>query len=490
MFRHPLRGIFLLLSLAWIAAPLPAAAVLDIDEVQLTITIARSTISGGDLIRAQVRVIGTDLNNGTIALPSAPSTHIPLDDDGEDLVYTQNFATEAALNAALPTTGNYLLRVNSGNAQATIPYTRPTVPNPAISQPTNGVVAPGSIEVQFTRCSVCNLVGDSVDAVLEDDMEIVLDEEELDQNAESWVPQAMGGGDLILPEQSAFVVRITHAAARQANVTVTTDDDNNLLFTGTFVQSDEVDFETGFSPPSGQFCLAANFPGAPAGCHTLANPALQLFDTSGVFTVQVDGHDVDVDMDVGAGGQLTGTANADLDDSGVNETSGEIKGKLSGRDGEAKSKVSFPLVNEGLLAKLKASISDVLSLASNSRVRVQSASGSLGGMKIKEVIESTDTPLPDAPLGWLITYTLNPDGSISAAELELEGGRTFALTGTNKFNFSSNQSSVKLVSDPKGISVTLKKLGLDDAGNPAPMEITEGSLSYKALGQSGKAVLP
>jgi hypothetical protein len=47
---------------------------------------------------------------------------------------------------------------------------------------------------------------------------------------------------------------------------------------------------------------------------------------------------------------------------------------------------------------------------------------------------------------------------------------------------------VKLVSDPKGISVTLKKLGLDDASSP--MEITEGSATYKALGQSGKVTLP
>jgi hypothetical protein len=172
----------------------------------------------------------------------------------------------------------------------------------------------------------------------------------------------------------------------------------------------------------------------------------------------------------------------------MNETSGAIKGKLSGRDGEAKSKVSFPLVNEGLLAKLKVSISDILSIAGNSRERVQSASGSLGGVKIKQVDESADSPLPDAPLGWLLTYDLAVDGSISNAELELEGGRTFTLTGTNKFNFSSNQSSVKLVSDPKGISVTLKKLGLDDVSDP--LEITEGSMSYKALGQSGKVTLP
>jgi hypothetical protein len=488
VFRRPLRGIFLLLSLAALGTPRSAGAgaAIDIVEVELTITIERTTL-GNDQFRVELRVIGDGLNSGTIALPSAPSVQLPFDTDGDDLVITDGFATEAALNATL-TNGNYVLRVNGGAAQATIPFTRPVVPNPSISHPPNGVVAPGTIEVEFTRCSICNLAGDSVEAVLENDMEVVLDEEALDSTDESWIPQAMGGGNLVLPEASAFVVRVTHTAVRQDNVAVATDDDNSLLFTGRFEHSDEVDFETGFNPPAGPFCLAANFGGAPPGCNLLTGAALQLFDTSGMFTVQIDGHDVDVDVDVGPGGQLTGTASADLDDAGGNETTGAIKGKLSGRDGEAKSKLSFPLVNEGLLAKLKMSISDVLSIAANSRERVQSGSGSLGGAKIKEVVESSDSPLPDAPLGWLLTYDLAADGSISNAELELEGGRTFALTGTNKFNFSSNQSSVKLVSDPKGISVTLKKLGLDDASSP--MEITEGSATYKALGQSGKVTLP
>ena len=57
-------------------------------------------------------------------------------------------------------------------------------------------------------------------------------------------------GDLSLPEESAFVVRVIHTAVRQDNVAVAGDDDDNtLLFTGTFQQSDEVDFETGSSPP-------------------------------------------------------------------------------------------------------------------------------------------------------------------------------------------------------------------------------------------------
>jgi hypothetical protein len=490
VFRHPLRGIFLLLSLAGLAAPLPAAAVLDIDQVTLSITIERTTL-GADAIRAELRVTGTDLNSGTIALPSAPAVQVPFDVDGDDLVIDDEFASEAELNSVL-SNGNYVLRVNNGNAQSTIPYTRPTVPNPTISQPGEGeVVPPGPLEVLFTRCSQCNLPGDSVEAVLEDDMGGVLEAQTLDEDAESWIPGDGMGGDLALPESSAFVVRVTHEAVRLANVAVSgDDDDDNLVFTSTFTQSDEVDFETGFAPPSGHFCLAVSFPAPPPGCETLADPLLQLFDTSGMFSTQVDGHDVDVVLTVGPGGQLTGTATADLDDAGINETGpAPLKGKLGGSGGEIGSKLSFSLANEGLMAKLKVSITDTLFILGDTRDRVQSASGSLGGVKIKESMSSSDSPLPDPPLGWLLEYDLAADGTtVSNAELVLEGGRTFPLTGTNKFNFSANQSSLKLSSDPKGISITLKKLGLDAASDP--MEITEGDMSYKALGQSGRAVLP
>jgi hypothetical protein len=492
VFRRPLRGIFLLLSLAWLAAPPPAraGAAIDVEEVTLALDFVRTTL-GDDEFHVEIRVTGTGVTQGTstIALPSAPTVQVPFDDDGDDLVLSDVFESEAELNAVL-TNGNYVLRVDGGAVQATLAYTRPLVPNPAISSPSGGdVVPPGPLEVLFTRCSVCNLVGDSVEAVLEDGMAVVLAEETLDEDAESWVPPDGMGGDLALPEASPFVVRVAHTAVRQTNVAATGDDDDSLVFTSRFAQSDEVDFETGFSPPAGHVCLAASFPAPPAGCHTLTDPLLPIFDTSGMFSTQVDGHDVDVVLSVGPGGQLTGTATADLDDAGPNETGpAALKGKLGGGGGEIDSKLSFSLVNEGLMAKLKVSISDTLFILGDTREREQTASGSLGGVKIKESVSSSDSPLPDAPLGWLLEYDLGIDGAVTNAELVLEGGRTFPLTGTNKFSFSSNQSSLKLSSDPKGISISLKKLGLDDVSDP--LQITEGDMSYKALGQSGRVVLP
>lgn len=490
MFRPPLRGIFLLLSLAALPSAASAGAVVDIEEVTLTVTVETSTI-GQDQIEAELRVIGTGLNNGTIALPSAPSVHVPLDEDAGDLVIIDEFATIAELNSVL-SNGNYLLRVNNGNAEASISYSRPPVPNPAISQPDSGVIPPGPIEVLFTRCSICNLVGDTVEAVLEDDMAAVIDQETLTSASESWIPQDLGG-DLELPEQSSFVVRVVHSAVRQANFAVAGDDDDNqLLFTSTTVQSDEVDFATGFAPPAGRFCLAVNYPAPPVGCETLADPLLQIFDLTGTaVATQVAGHDVDYMLTHDAGGNLGGSATADLDDAGINETGpAPIKGKLKGSDGEASSKLSFSLENMGLLAKLKVSVTDELTIPGDTLNRLQRASGSIGAMKIKEDTSSSDSPLPVAPLGWLLEYDLAADGAVSNAGLTLEGGRSFALSGTNKFNIAIDESSLKLSSDPKGVSVTLKGVGLDDSGNPAPMQIDGGDLSYRALGQSGRVTLP
>ena len=490
MFRPPLRGIFLLLSAAALPFAASAGAVVDIEEVTLTVTIETSTI-GQNQISAELRVTGAGLNNGTIALPSAPSIQVPLDEDAGDLVKTDEFDTIAELNSVL-SNGDYVLRINNGNAQSTITYSRPPVPNPAISQPDSGVIPPGTIEVLFTRCSICNLVGDSVEAVLEDDMAAVLDEETLTPASESWIPQDLGG-DLELPEQSAFVVRVIHTAVRQANfVVVGDDDDNQLLFTSTTVQSDEVDFATGFAPPAGRFCLAANFPAPPAGCETLADPLLQIFDLTGtVVMTQVDGHDVDYTLTHDASGNLGGSATADLDDNGPNETGpAPIKGKLKGSDGEASSKLSFSLENTAPLAKLKVSVTDELTIPGDTLNRLQRASGSIGGMKIKEETSSSDSPLPVAPLGWLLEYDLAADGAVSNAELTLEGGRSFTLGGSNKFNIAANESSLKLSSDPKGVSITLKGLVLDDALNPMPMSIDGGDLSYRALGQSGRVTLP
>jgi hypothetical protein len=92
VFRLPLRGIFLLLSAACLSAA-PAAAVVDVEQVTLTVTIATSTL-GQDQIEAELRVIGST-NNGTIALSALRLSGAARRGRG-DLVIVDEFATMRA----------------------------------------------------------------------------------------------------------------------------------------------------------------------------------------------------------------------------------------------------------------------------------------------------------------------------------------------------------------------------------------------------------
>jgi hypothetical protein len=467
---------------------LPAAGAVDIDQVILEVRIVRSSLVS-DEFSAELRVTGDNLNTGTITLPAAPGIQLALTKDGDDLVLEDDFATELDLNTAI-SDGSYVLRVNNDSVRATLTYVRPLVPSPAISYPDAGdVVPPGTIDVEFTNCAVCNQVGDSVEAELEDDVGAPLADETLTSTSEDWIPPDGIGGDYDLPEDSDFVVRVTHSALRQDNfIPNPPDDDGLLLFSNRFVQSDEVDFSTGFDAPIGDFCLSANHPAPPAGCTVLTDPALQLIDLTGSYTTWVDGHDVDYSVDVSASGSLSGSASADLDDNLSNETGpAPIKGKLSGSDGDSRSKLSFSLQGDAPPAKVKVSMSDEFSILGNTSSMLQKASGSINGIKFKEET-SASGPLGFPPLGWVIEFELDAGGEVQNAMLTLEGGRMFALTGSNKFKFASDESSFKLQSDPKGIKIQLKKLILDDSVDP--MDVTAGDLSSSMLGQRARTSLP
>jgi hypothetical protein len=483
MSRRALALVSLLLA-AHFAAAAPAWSA-DVTAVSLDATIALSSLVS-DEIAMQLRVTGTGLSNGTLTRPITGSTPITLQKDGADLVLDDDFASESELNAFLPS-GNYVLSINNGTVLATLVYTRPLVPSPAISAPAAGsTVPPGPIELLFAACTVCNLSGDSVEAALEDDMGATLDEENLTSTRTTWIPQDSAGA-LVLPEQSDFVARVTHTAVREANTSVT-DDNNVLVFTHRFVRSDEVDFKTGFARPEGHFCLAVNFPSPPTGCEVLTDPLLQVLDTSGVFSTQVAGHDVTTTISVAPSGVLTGSATADLDDDGSPETSStRFKGRLSGKRGELRSRLAYALNNTALDAKLRLTLRELLSIPGNTLSGTQRASGSIGGTKIKETTPSSSA-LPFAPLGWLLELDVDELTPVQNALLILEGGRSFALTGTHEFKFTSGRSTLRLRSTTKGIRIAVKKVVLDDATNP--LGVTGGSVSPSILGQGGRATLP
>ena len=109
---------------------------------------------------------------------------------------------------------------------------------------------------------------------------------------------------------------------------------------------------------------------------------------------------------------------------------------------------------------------------------------------IQELEEETlgNGALPYTPLSWRVTFTIDAGGSVQNGLLTLQGGRSFALEGTSKFNVASSLSSLKLQTADKGIKIQLKKVLLDDEASPPA--VVGGSLAYKILGQSGKADVP
>jgi hypothetical protein len=308
---------------------------------------------------------------------------------------------------------------------------------------------------------------------------------------ETWTPK--DGLDVIeLAPESQFTATITSTAVRQTNTPFITppagDSDGFFLFTSTFTQSDAVTFETGFDAPAGAFCIVVNNPAPPPGCAALSDDMLGVLDTSGLYMTSVAGHAVTYDIDLGNKGGITGTAMADLNDDTVNETFGDVRGKLRGKQGVSKQKLSFPLENEALDAKLKVKVQEELSIPGDSQTGEQKTTGKLGGVKIKEETPLNQTPLPVPAQGWQLDFTLGTNGVLqSGATLTLEpSGRSFPLVGTNKFKFATNVSNLKLETADKGIRIRFKKLGLDDT----TLAVTGGDMSYKILGQSGRTTLP
>ncbi len=483
MFRRALLSAFLL-PMAPLAAATPAQAA-DVVRASFTVTVSRSTVDA-DAIDVEFRVTGTGLNNGTLTQPIAGAAPITMKKDGQDLVITDDFDNEAELAAFLPS-GNYVLRLNNDAIQATLAYARPAVPSPAISAPSaGGTIAPGPVEVAFTACPLCNLSGDSVVAELATGAGATLDDETLTASATRWTPQGVGGA-LSLPEDSAFLARVTHTALREATTSVT-DDDGNLVFAHTFAQSDEIDFETGFSRPAGHVCIATSYAAAPPGCTIVNDADLQVLDTSGVFATQIAGHDVALTLTLAANGALGGSASADLDDDGSAETTtSSVKGRVTGKNGAVRSQVAYALSNTALAAKLKVKGSEALSIASNTRDARQRATGKIGTTKVSETTTATGA-LPFAPQGWLLEFDVDAQAAVDNGLLTLEGGRSFPLTGKHKFKLGSGLSSVKLQSAAKGVRIELSRVRLDDA--TSPLGVSGGALSPRILGQAAKVTLP
>jgi hypothetical protein len=212
-----------------------------------------------------------------------------------------------------------------------------------------------------------------------------------------------------------------------------------------------------------------------------------VFDTTGMISTTAAGLSVDYTIEVDSRGKITGEAMADLDDDTTLETTAPVKGKLKGKNGEAKQKVGMKLQNDGLAAKLKLTVKETLSGVLDSLVGTQKASGKLGDVKVKEEMATDVSPLPIPAQGWQVDFVLDGSDTVESATLTLEGGRSFPLMGTSKFNLSKDLSTLKLQTEDKGIKIQVKKLGLDAEASP---KLTGADLGYRILGQKGKVSLP
>jgi hypothetical protein len=485
MFRSRLHSTLRLLMAFSLSAAAPALAAPDVTAVSFTAQIEGRQGSSPD-VGAEIRVQGTELINGTITLPG-PVGPFPLSPDGADLVVGFDFANQAALDSAFGA-GTYALSLNNGTITANIGYeARPAVPSPDISSPgADEVIAPGPVEVLFTACPVCNLSNDTTLGRLEDGAETELASEPLTESDTSWIPDDGMDVDLQLGEGGDFVAIIVHTAVREKNVAAN-DDDGGFPFSSVFIQSNSVDFETGFETPVGDFCLVVNLADPPAACGLVTDAMFSVFDTTGMISTTAAGLSVDYTIEVDSRGKITGEAMADLDDDTTLETTAPVKGKLKGKNGEAKQKVSMKLQNDGLAAKLKLTVKETLSGVLDSLVGTQKASGKLGGVKVKEDAPIAASPLPIPAQGWRVDFVLDGTRTVASATLTLEEGRSFPLVGTSKFNLAKNLSTLKLQTEDKGIKIQVKKLGLDAEASP---KLTGADLGYRILGQKGKVSLP
>jgi len=482
----PLRYVpLLLLGLAISAGGGRAFAALDLTTASVSMTIERAA-GIGNLHTVELRVQGTEITSATITPPGVGATAMSLPKTGNDFVLLLSFDSEAALNTAIPN-GTYRLDLNGGSRTGNIDFARLNVPSPAISAPAPTVILlPGPIEVAFAACSLCTGTEDSVTAKLEQGA-TSLATATLAATDHLWTPSD-GMAPLELAEDSAFTVGVRHFAVRETALTASGND--AFKFRNSFIQSDEVDFATGFAPAQGAFCIVANDTSPatldPLGeCLGFVDLALAIVDTSGSFSTVAGGVDVDYDLQLLPDGKLAGVVMADVDGDAFKETSAPLEGQLRGPADRLRQRIKFRLGDAPPELKLNVLIEDAFSILSGVLSQVQRTRGVLAGARIREEIRST-LPLDDEPLGWRFDFELTDGTRVENASIRLENGRTFPLWGNAYFDPANGRSLVQLAARgaDEGVRAEIRSLGVDEVDG-----IVAGKLFYKILGQKGETPL-
>ena len=166
-------------------------------------------------------------------------------------------------------------------------------------------------------------------------MAAVLDQETLNSGSESWIPRGRSAAISSCPSSRPSWSRVTHTAVRQAQLPRRRRRRRQHAALHPHLRAVR---RGGLRDGLRRRRRAASvsrrtIPAPPAGCETLADPLLQIFDLTGMAVLtQVAGHDVDYTLTHDASGNLGGSATADLDDNGLErDRAGPDQGQAQGK---------------------------------------------------------------------------------------------------------------------------------------------------------------
>jgi hypothetical protein len=513
-------GATVLLTL--LLALLPGAARSALDLTSLALTVKTEGTKGVDTVfQVTVTVTGTDIASASIA-PAAGGTALPLTcGSPTSCSVTQSLANQAALDALLPTTArNYTLALTgtTGTSPPTVTdtfaFARPVVSSPAISAPVDGSsIDPGPLEVKFVACTA-TAVAATTPATCAATQGLLLQgtaqlEEKLDLPASStsWTPATA------LTEQSAFSVRITHAAGGSQNFTADgiAAEADAYVFTTSVTHSDQVAFSTGFAAPVGEFCIVVNDDPAdaldPTGCVLVEEPAAGILDTSDSCTTSAAGIPVQYGFQLAASGALSGIADADVDGDGSFETHADLTGRLKGKEGLLRQKLRVRFDAPSSETRFSLRIREQADLATLQGAIVpplewlveQTTRGKAAGAKLSE----STTTLRNQPAqpsdgiqcaggtartGWKLSFILTGTDGPTSGTLQLANDDvSVALRAKQSFDSGSNQTDLKLESEAaeRGVRIRVKRLAID-----VTKQINSGAVRFRAFGQGGSLMLP
>jgi hypothetical protein len=513
-------GATLLLALLLTLLPGAARAALELTSLVLTVVI-EGTNGVDTVFQVTATVTGTDIASASIT-PEAGAA-IPLTcGSPTSCSVTQSLANQAALDALLPKTAkNYTLAL-TGTTGTPVPtvtdtfaFARPVVSSPAISAPVDGSsVDPGPVEASFVACTVT--AATATPATCAATQGVLLQgatqlEEKLDLPASStsWTPATA------LTEQSAFSVRITHAAGGSQNFTAdgtaAGTDDDAYVFTTSVTHSDQVAFSTGFAAPVGEFCIVVNDDPAdaldPTGCVLVVEPAAGILDTSDSCTTSAAGIPVQYGFQLAASGTLSGIADADVDGDGSFETHADLTGRLKGKEGLLRQKLRVRFDAPSSETRFSLRIREQADLATLQGVLPpplvwlveQTTRGKAAGAKLSE----STTTLRNQPAqpgdgiqcaggtartGWKLSFILTGTDGPTSGTLQLANDDvSVALRAKQSFDSGSNQTDLKLESEAaeRGVRIRVKRLAID-----VTKQINAGAVRFRAFGQGGSLMLP